>query len=172
MRRSGWRLLLLGLAAWLALGLAGCGFQLRQTTDFAFKSVYLAAPANSPLAVELKRHLASSQVVLSTDATQQAQAPAEVILDILEEQRNKSVVGVSPTGQVREFQLRLNLKFRLRTPQGKELIPETELVQQRALSFDEAFVLAKEAEEAMLYRNMQSDMAQQILRRMAAVKAL
>jgi len=162
------------LAIWLScallLALAGCGFGLRQTPEFAFKSVYLAVSPTSPLGVELKRHLAASKVELITDAAQQAQA--QTVLDVLSEVRTKTVVGVSATGQVREFQLRLNLKFRLRTPQGKELIPETELVQQRALSFDEFFALAKEGEEALLYRNMQSDMVQQILRRMAAVKSL
>lgn len=163
--RRGW---ILALAAGLAL--AGCGFQLRQAPDFAFKSLYLAVAPTSALGVELKRQLAASHVELLTDAAQQAQAQA--VLDILSELRTKTVVGVSATGQVREFQLRLNLKFRLRTPQGKELIPETELVQQRALTYDEVFALAKEGEEALLYRNMQSDMVQQILRRMAAVKTL
>ena len=164
-RSAGLLCVVLALAA-----LAGCGFQLRQTPEFAFKSVYLAVAPTSPLGIELKRHLAASNVALIIDPAQQAQA--EVILDILSEQRIKTVVGVSATGQVREFQLRLHLKFRLRTPQNKELIPETELVQQRALSFDEALVLAKEGEEALLYRNMQSDIVQLILRRMAAVKTL
>jgi LPS-assembly lipoprotein len=162
------------LAIWLSctllLALAGCGFALRQTPDFVFKSVYLEVTPTSPLGIELRRHLAASQVELITDAAQRAQAQA--ILEILSEQRFKTVVGVSATGQVREFQLRLHLKFRLRTPQGMELIPETELVQQRALTFDEFFVLAKESEEQLLYRNMQSDIVQQILRRMAAVKTL
>jgi len=160
------------ISAWLGgallLALAGCGFGLRQAPEFAFKSVYLAVAPTSLLGVELKRHLAASQVELITDPAQQTEA--EVWLDILSEQRIKTVVGVSPAGQVREFQLRLVLKFRLRTPQGKELIPETELTQQRALTYEEVFALAKESEEQLLYRNMQSDMVQQILRRMAAVK--
>lgn len=170
MQRGVWRSLVLGLAALLILALAGCGFALRQAPDFAFKSVYLDVPPAAPLGIELRRQLAANRVELITEAAQQAQA--QVILDILSEQRLKTVVGVSATGQVREFQLRLTLKFRLRTPQGKELIPETELVQQRALTYDEVFALAKEAEEVALYRNMQSDMVQQILRRMAAVKTL
>jgi LPS-assembly lipoprotein len=73
---------------------------------------------------------------------------------------------------VREFQLRSVVRFRLRTPQGRELIPETELVQQRDISFNESAVLAKEAEEALLYRDMQSDVVQQIMRRLAAVTEL
>jgi len=163
------------LPAWLLcallLALAGCGFGLRQPVTFAFSSLYSGVAPNSSLGVELKRQLQSSgQLQFITDASRQQEAQA--VLDILTEQRVKSVVGVSATGQVREFQLRLIIKFRLRTPQGKELIPETELVQQRALSYDEVFALAKEAEEALLYRNMQSDMVQQILRRLAAVKEI
>jgi LPS-assembly lipoprotein len=68
--------------------------------------------------------------------------------------------------------LRFILLFRLRTAKGRELIEPTELAQQRDISFNEAAVLAKEAEEAQLYRNMQTDLVQQILRRLAAVKEL
>ena len=66
------------------------------------------------------------------------------------------MVGLNASGQVREFQLRTRLRFRLRTPQGKELIPETELLQQRDISFNESAALAKEAEENLLYRDMQT----------------
>jgi len=152
----------------LAAALGGCGFALRQPPKFAFRSVYLDVAPTSAFGAELRRDLAASEVELITDAAQRGRA--DVLLDVLSEQRIKTVVGVSATGQVRELQLRLQLRWRLRTPQGKELIPETELVQQRALTFEEALALAKEAEEAMLYRNMQSDMVQLILRRMAAVR--
>ena len=164
------RYLLLGLTV-LTLLLAGCGFGLRQPTSYAFSSLYSSVAPNSPLGIELQRQLlAGGQLRYITDAAQIKDA--EVLLDVYSEQRVKTVVGVSATGQVREFQLRLNLKFRLRTPLGKELISETELVQQRTMSYSEAFALAKEAEEAMLYRNMQGDMVQQILRRLAAIRQL
>jgi LPS-assembly lipoprotein len=95
-----------------------------------------------------------------------------VVLDVLADQREKTVVGLNATGQVREFQLRTRLRFRLRTPQGKELIPETELLQQRDISFSESAALAKEAEENLLYRDMQTDIVQQLMRRLAAVKSI
>ena len=79
---------------------------------------------------------------------------------------------IALVGQVREFQLRIRLKFKVRTPQGKELIAETELLQQRDISFNESAVLAKEQEEALLYRDMQTDLVQQLMRRLAAIKAL
>ncbi|MFZ3126652.1 MAG: LPS assembly lipoprotein LptE, partial [Rhodoferax sp.] len=96
----------------------------------------------------------------------------QVIVDILQELREKVVVGVNASGQVREFQLRLRVTFRMRTPQGRELINATEILQQRDISFNESAVLAKEAEEGLLYRDMQSDIVQQLLRRLAAIKQL
>jgi LPS-assembly lipoprotein len=80
------------------------------------------------------------------------------------------VVGMNASGQVRELQLRLRVKFRLRTPQGRELIESVELAQQRDLSFTETAALSKEIEQGMMYRDMQTDIVQQIMRRLAAVK--
>ena len=162
------------LLAWLpvpaALLLPGCGFRLRGVQQFAFGTLYLAAPPASPLARELRRTLqgAADTVQVLTDPAQKAQA--EAILEVLAEQRERSVVGLNASGQVRELQLRLRLRFRLVTPSGEEWIPETELLQQRDISYNETIALAKEAEEALLYRNMQTDLVQQLLRRLAAVK--
>jgi len=148
--------------------LAGCGFQLRQAPHFAFSTIYIGA--SSSLGNELKRTIASSGSVAVVDAARVN--TAQVVLDLLADQREKVVVGLSASGQVREFQLRTRVRFKLRTPQGKELIPETELLQQRDISFNESAALAKEAEENLLYRDMQTDIVQQLMRRMAAVKAI
>ena len=162
------RLLLLQVGL-LALG--GCGFQLRGAPQLAFSSLYIGIAESSTLGTELKRNLSSlGQLDVITDA--KLQPGAQVILDILSEAREKTVVGVNASGQVREFQLRVRMKFRLRTPQGKELIPETELLLQRDISFNESAVLAKEAEEGLMYRDMQTDIVQQLMRRLAAVKSL
>jgi LPS-assembly lipoprotein len=96
-------------------------------------------------------------------------AGADAILEVRSEQREKIVAGLNAAGQVREFQLRLRLRFRLITPQGRELIPETEIALQREIGFAESAALAKEAEEVMLFRDMRDDMLQQIQRRLAAV---
>lgn len=42
----------------------------------------------------------------------------------------------------------------------------------RDLSFNETNALAKEGEADLLFRDMQSDIAQQLMRRLAAVKEL
>jgi LPS-assembly lipoprotein len=97
-------------------------------------------------------------------------ATADAVLDILSEERQQAVVGVNASGQVRELQLRLRVRFRLRTPQGQVLIEPVELAQQRDLSFTETAALSKEIEQATMYRDMQTDIVQQIMRRLSAVK--
>ena len=150
-------------------GLSGCGFQLRQSQDFAFKSLYANFATNTPLGVELRRNvLGTGRIDLLTDPLQMPKADA--ILDILNEERQQVAVGVSTTGQVRELQLRLRVVFRLRTPQGVVLIDSAELFQQRDLSFTESAALSKEIEQTILYRDMQTDIVQQIMRRLSAVK--
>ena len=124
-----------------------------------------ASAASAPAAA------ASAATAASAAATARA-AANRVIFDLLQELQEKIVVGLNATGQVREFQLRTRVHFRLRTAAGKELIPDTELVQQRDISFNEGAVLAKESEQALLYRDMQGDLVQQIMRRLAAVKTL
>ena len=151
--------------------LAGCGFQLRRAPDFAFQSIAIRAPTTSPLANELRRSLAADGKVdvlpFDTDVNR-----AQVVFELTQELREKVVVGINASGQVREFELRLRIRFNLHTPGGKELIPGTELVQTRDISFNESAVLAKEAEEGLLYRDMQSDLVQQLMRRLAAPKTL
>lgn len=159
------------LASGAIAGTAGCGFRLRGAPQLAFKSIYLNVPPGSVIGADLARALTSSSTVeLITDGKRMNEA--EVILDGLGERREKSVVGATSSGQVREFQLRLSFSFRLRTPQGRELLPTTELQQQREVSFNESAVLAKETEEGLLYRDMQGDIVQQTLRRLGAIKSL
>jgi len=153
----------------LALLLAGCGFELRKPPSFAFQSIYLAVPPMSQLGLELQRALAAyGGVSLVTDQRQVERA--DLVFELLQELREKVVLGRTSTGAVREYQLRIRLRFKVRNRQGIERIPDTELVQQRDISYSESFALAKETEEDLLYRNMQSDLVRQILRRLAALR--
>ena len=151
--------------------LCGCGFKLRQAPNFAFDSIYVEASKNSALSSALRRSIASNdKVQVITDASKVTRA--QVVLEVLTDQREKVVLSMSPVGQVRQFQLRLRVKFRLRAADGKELIPATEIVQQRDFSYNESAALGKEEEESLLYRDIQSDVVQQLMRRLAAVQTL
>ena len=157
------------IAALATAALAGCGFKLRSSQTFAFQTLAVTPERNGLVAADLIRYFGKAVVPL---APLQGAEPPQVIVDILQEVRDKTVVGVNASGQVREFQLRLRLLFRMRLPNGRELIAPTEISQQRDISFNESAVLAKEAEEVLLFRDMQNDILQQLLRRLAAVKSL
>ena len=153
-----------------ALLLTACGFRLRGVPEFSFDVLFIAAPNASTLARELQRTLEGSGTKLTVLRDPVDLPKAQVGLELLSEQRERIVVGQNASGQVRELQLRLRVKFRVRGSNGSELIPETELLQKRDISYNETIALAKEAEEALLYRNMQTDIVQQLLRRLAVVK--
>jgi len=171
------RSFLLGLAAaGASLGLAGCGFELRKAPVFAFKTLQVSG--NSAMINQIRRELratGSVTVVTPEPVVAGVAAPAttaDVVLEILGEDRNRFVISTNSAGLVRELQLRLRVRFRLRTPAGKDLLPSTEVSQTRDLSFNETNALAKEGEADLLFRDMQSDIAQQLMRRLAAVKEL
>ncbi|MFZ4288386.1 LPS assembly lipoprotein LptE [Variovorax sp. HJSM1_2] len=154
-----------------AAGLSACGFKLRQAPDYVFNTIYVQAAESSSLANELKRTIAAGgKVTVRNDALGLTQA--DVVLVVILDQRVKSVATRSSAGQVQEFTLTSRFKFRLRTPAGEELIPDSEIVQRREISYSETEALGKDAEEALLYRNMQTDIVQQVMRRLASVKEI
>jgi LPS-assembly lipoprotein len=154
----------LSLGPGLASGLAGCGFRLRAPPKLGFSSIHLAGFARrSPLEEEFRRQLSQQVAVLESPAK------ADVVLQALDDARERSVVAQTSAAQVREMQLRLKFNFRVTTPGGRELIPRAELLLSRDLSFTETQALAKQYEEAELFREMQADVVAQVMRRLAAV---
>ena len=147
--------------------LTGCGFELRRAPELRFRTIQLIGfKPRSPLADELRLNINASTTTLVVDALPQAQVVLEVVTDV----REKLVVASSSVGQVTEFQLRDRFAFRLRSVGGKELIPSTEILLIRDMSYTENAALAKEQEEAFLYRAMQSDIVAQVMRRLASVQ--
>jgi LPS-assembly lipoprotein len=157
----------LALALLASMVLAGCGFKLRTSQALPFATLAVTPEKTAGVAGDVARYLGDMVRPVAPGAGGQ---PPEVILDILEEAREKLVVGVNASGQVREYELRMRISFRLRSPQGDELIAPSVIEQHRSISFNESAVLAKEAEEVLLYRDMQGDIVQQLLRRLAAAK--
>jgi LPS-assembly lipoprotein len=159
------RRLLLGAACFVPL--SGCGFALKRAPELSFKTIQLAGfAARSPLVVELRAQLEASP----TTRVVESPAEAQVVLQALSEAREKVVVAQTAANQIREFELRLRFKFRVRSALGKDLIEDSEIVQRRSLTYTETAALAKEQEEALLYRSMQSDIVSQVLRRLASIR--
>ena len=143
--------------------LAGCGFRLRGTAEVPFETLYLPS-SDSGIALDLKRNVqAGTRARVVTDPKQ-----AEAILAFTEENREKNILSLTSAGRVSEFQLRYRVGFRVHDGKGGDYVPQTSIALTRDITFSDTDVLAKEAEEQLLFRDMQSDMVQQIMRRIAA----
>jgi LPS-assembly lipoprotein len=150
-----------------ALLLAACGFQLRGAATFPFDSLYVGAAPGSELAVRLKRAVAAGGQARVTGRPDEAQA----VLQITNEVHEKHILALSGGGRVREYELRYRVAYRLTDSKGAaNYIPPSEIVLRRDFSFNDSEALAKEAEEALLYRDMQSDAVHQLVRRLQAVR--
>jgi len=159
------RRLVLGAACFVTL--SGCGFALKRAPEMSFKTIQLAGfPARSPLAAELRSQLDASPTTRVVENPSEAQ----VVLQALSETREKVVVAQTSANQIREFELRLRFNFRVRSAVGKDLISDSEILQRRSLTYTETTALAKEQEEAFLYRSMQNDIVSQVVRRLASVR--
>jgi LPS-assembly lipoprotein len=159
------------IAAVATFGLAGCGFELRQSPSYVFQTLFSNIPVGAPIGVKLARALeASGKVEVITDVKQVERA--QVIFEQAQDVREKVVISRTASGAIREFQLRLRYRFRVRTQGGKELIPDTDLAITRDINFNETGALSKESEEAMLYRDMENDLVLQLQRRLAAIRSL
>lgn len=153
----------------MAMMLSACGFQLRGSNsqdNLPFRTIYLAVSDTSSLGNELKRYIRASGETTVVTEPQTAQA----IVELLSETREKIILSLNTQGRVREYSLLYKVRLRVKDNQGNELLAPTEIVLKRNISFNEAQIIAKEKEEELLYRDMQSDLVQQILRRLAALK--
>jgi len=149
----------------LVLLLGACGFQLRGAAQLPFKSLYVEG-GGSALGVDLQRALRYGSNVQIAATPAEAQA----VLQVLGESREKRILSISANGRVSEYVLFYRFSFRLHDGKGKELMSAQPLELKRDISFNDAQVLAKEQEEAMLYRDMQADAVQQVIRRLNAAK--
>ncbi len=148
-----------------ALLLSACGFHLRGQVALPFESLYLdAANPSTPLIGELRRNLESNGVKLVDTPDQ-----ATVVLNIVFEMPGKQVLSLGGDGRVNEFRLSYRVSLRAHDQQ-QGWIPAEEIALSRDYSYDDTQVLAKEAEEALLYQGMRSDMVQQIMRRLSRAK--
>lgn len=147
--------------------LSGCGFKLRSAPTFPFRSLYVEAPQGAAFSRELVRLLATAGQNLELVLPPTPRDQAQVVLHVLGERNERIILAKTVAGQIRELELRLHVRFRLLDHEGRVWIADTEISQKRDMTYSESLTLAKEEEEAGLIRNMRSDIAQQIVRRLA-----
>ena len=149
----------------LAVGLAGCGFKMRGSAVVPFDTVYIPG-ATTGIQLDLKRNIQAGTNARVVDSPKEAEA----IVQFTEESRNKEIVSLTTAGRVREFQLQYRVGFRVHNGKGGVYVPPSTIQLTRDVTFNDADVLAKESEEQLLFRDMQNDMVQQIMRRLAAAR--
>jgi LPS-assembly lipoprotein len=146
--------------------LASCGFHLRGEAHYTFDTLFLNSPAAQPLTTDLKRSLegiGTAQLVASPET-------AQVILDIASVENNKQILSLSGGGKVREFLLTKRILFRVHDAAGNDWLPTSEVLVRRSYTYNDTEALAKEAQEQRLWREMQDDAVQQIVRRLQSAK--
>jgi len=160
------KLLPAALALAAALLLAACGFQLRGAANLPYETLFVNAPPTSPFAVEFKRAVRSGSNTRVVDTPKEAQAT----FHLLSETREKVILSLSAGGRVREYQLRYHMAYRVAGKDNRELRAPTQIALYRDLSYRDEDALSKESEEALLYRDMQSDAVSQLMRQLQAMR--
>ena len=170
---------LLGASSLLPLAtLAGCGFQLRRPRAMAFQSIQLTGfQAASPLATELARELEASGVSVVDSVAQAAQRTGgqvpvtHLVFEAMRDTQDLTVATKTAYGQVRSITARNRLRFQVTRADGSVLLAPADIALDRDLSYNEQDALAKQNESEALNRAMQTDIVQQVLRRLAAIRA-
>ncbi len=150
----------------LSMLLAACGFHLRGDANLPFSTLYIeAVNPGSELVAELRRNLEANHVQLVNSAEK-----ADMVLNIAMDMPEKQILTLGGSGRVSEFQLRYRVSLRGYDFQQREWLPADELLLSRDYAYDDTQILAKQAEETLLYQSMRSDMVQQIMRRLSRAK--
>jgi LPS-assembly lipoprotein len=150
----------------VALLVSACGFHLRGEYSLPFDKLYISLPESAELHAVLKRNIEASTRTRVTGKADEAQATLQILADT----PVKRILSLNSAGRVREYQLVRTFAFRVLHPKGGEYVPQSSIVLTREMTFDDAAVLSKEAEEVLLWRDIQNDLVQQLLRRLATAK--
>ena len=154
------------VAACAAAGLASCGFHPRGAATFNFDTVFVNATGSPAMGLALRRALTESGSAKVVDDPKAAQ----VVVDIPLVVDDKEVLSLSTSGAVREYQLVKRVSFRVHDQDGSDWLPAGEISVRRAYSFNETEVLARDAQEQRLRREMQQDVVLQLVRRLQAAR--
>lgn len=156
------RLFLTAIPAALA---AGCGFKLRRLEGIPFATLYVDAPAGAVVAQRIRNILSNDKSIRLTGTA----GEAEAVLHLDQEVRSKTILSLSGAGRVTEYRLGLKLTYSVSGSEGRVWAAAETIELIRDMTYDDAQVLAKAAEEQLLYRDMEDNAALRILRRMQGI---
>jgi LPS-assembly lipoprotein len=156
----------LGLCLTMTL-LAGCGFQLRSaggssSLPEAWQSMHLAsASPNSELTRVVRNRFTASGI-----DWQDAEAAA-YRLELGNEQFSQRNLSINAQARAAEFELTLRTRFAVRDRDGQLVLPPDEAIITKQMENDPRNVVGKAEEIRILRSEMRTELAQQIMRRIA-----
>jgi LPS-assembly lipoprotein len=154
------------IALLLALSLSACGFQLRK--EFALPAELSpirveVADSFSPLQRNLEQLLRSGGASLAGES-----APSASVLRVPLNQARLAPLVVGQTGRVQEYVLTHAVEFELIDAQGKRLMERQRIELQREFLFDSLGAVGAPGEQELIAQELELEIAQAILRRIAA----
>lgn len=148
----------------LIMLMSGCGFQLRGQSALPFESAFVDAGATSQIAAQLRRSLSANDKLANSKDT------AGIVIRLAGETREKNILSLSGTGKVREYRLIHRVTLSAMDRDKRNVLAPSTIQLNRDFSYDDQQIMAKEAEESMLHKEMEQDILRQILRRLGYIK--
>ncbi|MGE5946072.1 MAG: LPS assembly lipoprotein LptE [Betaproteobacteria bacterium] len=148
--------------------LAGCGFHLRGSgsSQMPYKTMYIALPETADVRIWMQRYISAGGSTRIVDSATEAEA----VFQQLQDSRGQTILSVNAQGRARELRLTLTYRFRIVDAKGRELVGPNEVSLSRDVTYDDSNVLAKDLEQSLLWRDMNNDLVNQIVRRLTIIK--
>ena len=134
----------------LILIISACGFQLRGDIQANFDSISISGGTSS-FNKTLQRKFRQVGITI-TNASE-----AEKIVEIIENKFTKTILTLTGTGAVSEYQLDYNVTYRFKSNDGPWNLPVT-IEASRTYTYDDSDILAKDEEEKRLVSGMEDQL--------------
>ncbi len=157
-------MLMRALLVSVTLILASCGFQLRSYNfSGAVDSYALVGKTQLGVAQPLRTGLRQAGLQ-EVEADQ-----AELIVELLDQRRDRRSVSTAGRARAAEYESSYAVLYRLLDGQGQELAPANWVERERVFRIDSDNIVGSSEEQALLERELMSDVVGQIIRAMDAV---
>ena len=134
----------------LILFISACGFQLRGDIQANFDSISISG-GTSGFNKTLQRKFRQAGITIASASE------AEKIVEIIKNSFTKTILTLTGTGAVSEYQLDYNVIYRFKNKGGVWNLPVT-IEATRTYTYDDSDILAKDEEEKRLVSGMEDQL--------------
>ena len=154
---------MIGTLLLCVLLLSGCGFQLRSwDLGSGYSSIALESAGRFDVEPTLRRALTQTGVPVDTN-------DAELVLELISSGEELRTASVSSSARTAEYELILRVRYAIRDAAGVYLAKPVSLQSSRRYFLDRGNLVGSNEEQALLRRELRSELVQQIMRVLNAV---